>query len=86
MTTFHYFPGWQGQWRGKEGERRDGNKFNDRKFGNNNSNNDRNDRGGGGKYGDRGSKYNDRGSSGGKFNDKKNSDNKKSRNFGSIRE
>lgn len=84
------FQGWQGQWRGKEGERRDGNKFNDRKFGNNNDrNNDRNDqRGGGGKFGDRGNKFNDRGGNNdrGKFNDKKNSDNKKSRNFGSIRE
>lgn len=79
--------GWQGQWRGKEGERRDGNKFNDRKFGNTNDrNNDRNnDRGG--KFGDRGGKFNDRSNDrGGKFNDKKGSDSKKSRNFGSVRE
>jgi len=91
--------GWQGQWRGKEGERRDGNKFGgDRKFGSgtdrNNRDNNRDNKFGG----DRGVKFGDRNNQGGdrndrnfKFNDKKGSDNfrdKKSRNtFGTgIRE
>merc|ERR1711981_4223 len=87
--------GWQGQWRGKEGERRDGNKFGgDRKFGSGNDRNNRDNKFGG----DRGVKFGDRNNQGGdrndrnfKFNDKKGSDNfrdKKPRNtFGTgIRE
>merc|ERR1712083_807167 len=44
--------GWQGQWRGKEGERRDGNKFQDRKFGGGDRNDgNRNNRDGNNKFG-----------------------------------
>merc|ERR1712156_805239 len=61
--------GWQGQWRGKDGERREGNKFQDRKFGG--ERNDGNKQFGG----DRNVKFGDRQRSdregGNKFNDKK---------------
>merc|ERR1711902_307803 len=46
--------GWQGQWRGKDGERRDGNKF-----GGDRNNRDNRD-GGGNKFGDRNNKFGDR--------------------------
>merc|ERR1711874_752935 len=70
--------GWQGQWRGKDGERRDGNKFQDRKFGG-----DRND--GNNKFGgDRNVKFGDRQrgdrEGGNKFNDKKRFNDRKSSN------
>merc|ERR1719232_1651951 len=74
--------GWQGQWRGKEGERRDGNKFGDRKFGDRDRNND-------GKFGDRGGKFeNNRRDRDGnkKFNDNRNSDKKSRNNFSNSRE
>ncbi len=89
MLIFHPILDWQGQWRGKEGERRDGNKFGDRKFGSgmdrrDNRNNDN-------KFGDRGDRGNDHDRRGNKknYNDKKFNDNsdKKSRNtFASVRE
>merc|ERR1719510_2217280 len=84
--------GWQGQWRGKEGERRDGNKFGgDRKFGsgmdrNNRDNNRDNKFGGdrGGKFGDRGDRNTggDRNDRNNKFNDKKGSDKRPRNTFG----
>merc|ERR1712223_644520 len=65
--------GWQGQWRGKDGDRRDGKNFQDRKFGgdrndgnrNNSDGNkfggDRNNRDGNNKFGgDRNAKFGDR--------------------------
>merc|ERR1719517_24148 len=70
--------GWQGQWRGKDGERRDGNKFGgDRKYRDNRD-------GGGNKFGDRNNKFGDRNRGdrehGNKFNDKKSFNDRKSRN------
>merc|ERR1712223_873843 len=43
--------GWQGQWRGKDGERREGNKFQDRKFGGDRNDGNRNNRDGNNKFG-----------------------------------
>lgn len=88
--------GWQGQWRGKDNDRRDGgNKFGDRKFG---GDRDRGGGGGGGgKYGDRdhghgghkGGKYNDRDRGDRKYGDKKYGDkhdrsDRKPRNWNNI--
>merc|ERR1711976_33012 len=74
--------GWQGQWRNKEGnERRDGKKF-DNKFSENRGDRNNGDRNN--KFGSSGNKFNNSGnSSGGKFQDKKNSD-KKFRNTFSV--
>merc|ERR1711874_967991 len=88
--------GWQGQWREKDGERRDGNKFQDRKFGgdrndgNRKFGGDRNDgnrnnRDGNNKFGgDRNVKFGDRQrgdrEGGNKFNDKKRFNDRKSSN------
>ena len=79
--------GWQGQWRGKESDRRDGKNFGSNKFGDNRENRERGDRGNRDR-GDRGNR--DRENAGkfgqsvkfsnNKFGDKNNSD-KKVRSF-----
>merc|ERR1719394_1942630 len=87
--------GWRGQWRGKDGERRDGNKFQDRKFGGDRNDgnrkfggdrNDGNRRDGNKNFGggDRNVKFGDRQrgdrEGGNKFNDKKRFNDRKSSN------
>merc|ERR1712156_931726 len=77
--------GWQGQWRGKDGERREGNKFQDRKFGGERNDGNRNNRDGNNKFGgDRNVKFGDRQrgdrEGGNRFNDKKRFNDRKSSN------
>merc|ERR1712062_522460 len=73
--------GWQGQWRGKDGDRRDGKNFGGNKFGDNRRGGGGHHRGGDrdqngpGKFGER-IKFSDRGYSNNKFGDNKNNDRK----------
>merc|ERR1711997_1390755 len=80
--------GWQGHWRGKDGERRDGNKSGGARTFGGDRGGDRNNRdnrdGGGNKFGDRNNKFGDRNRGdrehGNKFNDKNRFNDRKSRN------